>query len=137
MAYTKKFTPEQQAEYAEKQKSDIEAMVKKIDDGVKAVFQSDKYKEYLKFASKFTDYSARNTMLINIQKPEATLVAAYGSGNSLADRLKRDKREYPFSPLFSTRQIRSLRWTSLRLMSLETSYITLTVQRKQKQLKSL
>lgn len=66
MAYTKNFTPEQQAEYAEKQKSDIDAMVKKIDEGVKAVFQSDKYKEYLKFASKFTDYSARNTMLINM-----------------------------------------------------------------------
>ena len=89
MAYTKKFTPEQQAEYAEKQKSDIEAMVKKIDEGVKAVFQSDKYKEYLKFASKFTDYSARNTMLINMQKPEATLVAAYGKWKQLGRQVEK------------------------------------------------
>ncbi|HHX56963.1 MAG TPA: DUF3849 domain-containing protein, partial [Clostridiales bacterium] len=36
-----------------------------------------------KFASKFTDYSARNTMLINMQKPEATLVAAYGKWKEL------------------------------------------------------
>ena len=89
MAYTKKFTPEQQAEYAEKQKSDIEAMIKKIDEGVKAVFQSDKYKEYLKFASKFTDYSARNTMLINMQKPEATLVAAYGKWKQLGRQVEK------------------------------------------------
>lgn len=50
MAYKKNFTPEQQAEYAENQKIDIDAMVKKIDEGVRAVFQSHKYKEYLKFA---------------------------------------------------------------------------------------
>lgn len=64
-------------------------MVKKIDEGVKAVFQSDKYKEYLKFASKFTDYSARNTMLINMQKPEATLVAAYGKWKQLGRQVEK------------------------------------------------
>ena len=42
MPYKKEYTPQQQTEYAEKQKADIEAMVKKIDEGVKAVFQSDK-----------------------------------------------------------------------------------------------
>ena len=89
MAYTKNFTPKQQAEYAEKQKSDIEEMVKKIDEGVKAVFQSAKYKEYLKFASKFTDYFARNTMLINAQKPEATLVAAYGKWKQLGRQVEK------------------------------------------------
>lgn len=61
----------------------MEEMIHRIDDGVKAVFNSDKYKEYLKFVSKFTDYSARNTMLINVQKPDATLVAAYGKWKRL------------------------------------------------------
>lgn len=89
MPYKKEYTPQQQTEYAEKQKADIEAMVKKIDEGVKAVFQSDKYKEYLKFASKFTDYSARNTMLINAQKPEATLVAAYGKWKQLGRQVEK------------------------------------------------
>ena len=50
----------------------------RIDEGVEAVFSSDKYKEYLKFVSKFTDYSARNTMLINLQRPDATLVGSFG-----------------------------------------------------------
>ncbi len=78
MAYKKEFTAEEKSAYNEKKQSDIDEMVKRIDEGVSAVFKSDKYKEYLKFASKFTDYSARNTMLINMQKPDATLVAAFG-----------------------------------------------------------
>lgn len=89
MAYKKEFTAEEKAAYNEKNQADIEAMVKKIDEGVKAVFQSDKYKEYLKFASKFTDYSARNTMLINMQKPEATLVAAYGKWKQLGRQVEK------------------------------------------------
>lgn len=67
----------------------MDEMIKRIDEGVKAVFQSDKYKEYLKFASKFTDYSARNTMLINMQKPEATLVAAYGKWKQLGRQVEK------------------------------------------------
>lgn len=78
MAWKKSYTPEQRAEYKRKQQQEMESMFKKIDDGVQAVFSSDKYKEYLKFVSKFTDYSARNTMLINMQRPDATLVGSYG-----------------------------------------------------------
>lgn len=90
MAYTRKeYTPEERAAYNAQKQAEIEATIKRIDEGVKAVFQSDKYKEYLKFASKFTDYSARNTLLINLQRPDATLVAAYGKWKQLGRQVER------------------------------------------------
>ncbi len=89
MAYKKEFTVEEKSAYNDKKQSDIDEMVKRIDEGVSAVFQSEKYKEYLKFASKFTDYSARNTMLINMQKPDATLVAAYGKWKELGRQVEK------------------------------------------------
>lgn len=90
MAYTRKeYTPEERAAYNAQKQAEIEATIKRIEEGVKAVFQSDKYKEYLKFASKFTDYSARNTLLINLQRPDATLVAAYGKWKQLGRQVER------------------------------------------------
>ncbi len=89
MARKKKFTAEERAAFAEKKKSEMDEMIQRIDDGVKAVFESERYKEYLKFASKFTDYSARNTMLINMQKPDATLVAAFGKWKQLGRHINK------------------------------------------------
>ena len=89
MAYTKTYTPEQQAEYAEKQKAEMDAMVERINKGVEGVFKSETYKEYLKFAAKFTDYSANNTMLIAMQRPDATLVAAYGKWKQLGRQVEK------------------------------------------------
>ncbi|MCM1062590.1 MAG: YodL domain-containing protein, partial [Eubacterium sp.] len=67
----------------------IDEMIKRIDEGVTAVFESEKYKEYLKFAAQFTDYSARNTMLISLQRPDATLVAAYGKWKQLGRQVEK------------------------------------------------
>ena len=78
MAWKKSYTPEERVEYKRKQAEEMQNIFKRIDRGVEEVFNSDKYKEYLKFVSKFTDYSARNTMLINLQRPDATLVGSYG-----------------------------------------------------------
>ncbi len=89
MAGKKKYTPEERAAFAEKKKSEMDDMIQRIDEGVKAVFESERYKEYLKFASKFTDYSARNTMLINMQRPDATLVAAYGKWKRLGRHINK------------------------------------------------
>lgn len=44
---------------------------------IKGVFESEKYKTYLSTMSKFHNYSFNNTLLIAMQKPEATLVAGY------------------------------------------------------------
>lgn len=89
MAGKKKYTAEERAAFAEKKKSEMDDMIQRIDEGVKAVFESERYKEYLKFASKFTDYSARNTMLINMQRPDATLVAAYGKWKQLGRHINK------------------------------------------------
>ena len=89
MAWKKQFTPEEKAAYQEKKRADMEALFKRIDEGVQQVFTSDKYKEYLKFMSKFTDYSARNTLLIAMQKPDATLVAAYGKWKQLGRQVNK------------------------------------------------
>ena len=43
----------------------------------KELFESEKYKAYLSTMSKFHNYSFNNTLLIAMQKPEATLVAGY------------------------------------------------------------
>lgn len=56
---------------------DIKAITDQLEQGVKEVFTSDKYIEYLKFMSKFTSYSVNNIILIMMQMPEAQLVAGY------------------------------------------------------------
>lgn len=56
---------------------DIKEITEKLEQGVKDVFSSDKYIEYLKFMSKFYNYSVNDIILIMMQKPEASLVAGY------------------------------------------------------------
>lgn len=56
---------------------DIKLITDKLEKGVKNIFESGKFEEYLKFMGKFHSYSANNTILIWMQKPEATLVAGY------------------------------------------------------------
>ena len=48
-----------------------------IEQGIKDLFESEKYAHYLSVMSKFHRYSVNNTMLIYMQRPDATLVAGY------------------------------------------------------------
>ena len=48
-----------------------------IEQGIQDLFRSDKYAEYLRTMSRFHKYSVNNTMLIYMQKPDATLVAGF------------------------------------------------------------
>ena len=61
--------------------NNIEKQLKEIwerlEQGVKEIFTSERYTEYLNTMSKFHNYSFNNTLLITMQKPEATLVAGY------------------------------------------------------------
>lgn len=54
-------------------------ITKQLEEGVKALFTSERYTEYLKTMSKFYNYSFNNTVLIALQRPEATLVAGYSA----------------------------------------------------------
>ena len=60
---------------SEKQK--VKEITDKLEAGLKELFESEKYKSYLSTMSKFHNYSFNNTLLIAMQKPEATLVAGY------------------------------------------------------------
>ena len=51
-----------------------EEITDKLEEGLKEFFESEKYKSYLSTMSKFHNYSFNNTLLIAMQKPEATLV---------------------------------------------------------------
>ena len=60
---------------SEKQK--VKEITDKLEAGLKELFESEKYKSYLSTMSKFHNYSFNNTLLIAMQKPEATQVAGY------------------------------------------------------------
>ena len=89
MAWKKKLTVKEKEEYKEKKKEEMGDLFRKIDEGVRAVFDSEKYKEYLRVMSKFTHYSAGNCLLIVMQKPDASLVAAYGKWKSLGRQVNK------------------------------------------------
>ncbi|MBQ9168070.1 MAG: hypothetical protein IJX67_06655 [Oscillospiraceae bacterium] len=55
----------------------VKAITDKLETGIAALFQSETYKAYLSTMSKFHNYSLNNTLLIAMQKPDATLVAGY------------------------------------------------------------
>ena len=60
-------------------KERVKELTDKLEQGLKEVFESDNYKNYLNTMAKFHNYSINNTLLINQQKPDATLVAGYDS----------------------------------------------------------
>lgn len=64
---------------AEKREQQMYEITKKLEEGVKELFTSERYTEYLKTMSKFYNYSFNNTVLIALQRPEATLVAGYSA----------------------------------------------------------
>ena len=70
----------------EKARDDVKSLLSKLEDGLKAVFDSDNYKNYLNTMSKFHNYSINNTLLINQQMPEATLVAGFNAWANNFDR---------------------------------------------------
>ena len=68
----------------EKQK--VQEITEKLEQGIKELFESEKYKTYLNTMSKFHNYSFNNTMLIAMQKPDATLVAGFKDWQKNFDR---------------------------------------------------
>ncbi len=58
-------------------KERMKEIIDSIEQGIKDLFQSDKYTQYLRTMSRFHKYSVNNTMLIYMQKPDATLVCGF------------------------------------------------------------
>ena len=61
----------------------------RLEAGVRGIMSSDNYKSYLASMSKFHSYSFRNTMLIFMQKPDASLVAGLGKWKSEFERTRK------------------------------------------------
>ena len=83
-----------------KQQQQLKEITEKLEQGVKDLFTSDKYMEYLRVMSQFHNYSFSNTLLIAMQKPEATLVAGYGAWQTKFERnvMKGEKAIKIFAP---------------------------------------
>ena len=64
----------------------VREITDKLEQGIKELFESERFKEYLRTLSKFYNYSFNNTLLIAMQKPEATYVAGYTSWQRNFDR---------------------------------------------------
>ena len=56
----------------------VKEVTERLEAGVRELFESERYQAYLKAMSKFHDYSLNNTLLILMQKPDASLVAGFG-----------------------------------------------------------
>ncbi len=68
-------------------KDRLKEIIDSIEKGIKEVFESGRYTEYLQVMSRFHNYSFNNTMLIYMQKPDATLVAGF---NKWKDKFERN-----------------------------------------------
>lgn len=64
---------------AQKPAEKIKEITDRLEQGIQDLFDSDRFKEYLRVMSKFHNYSFNNTLLIAMQKPDATFVAGYTS----------------------------------------------------------
>ena len=64
----------------------VREITDKLEQGIKELFESERFKEYLKTMSKFYNYSFNNTLLIAMQRPDATLIAGYTAWQRNFDR---------------------------------------------------
>lgn len=62
---------------AENMRDKVKEITDKLEQGIAAIFDSEKYKEFLTTMSKFHNYSVNNSILIMLQKPDASAVAGY------------------------------------------------------------
>ena len=64
---------------SENQKDRLKEITDRLEQGILEVFEGERYKEYLRVMSKFHHYSFNNTMLIALQKPDASLIAGFSA----------------------------------------------------------
>ena len=64
---------------SENQKDRLKEITDRLEQGILEVFESERYKEYLRVMSRFHHYSFNNTMLIALQKPDASLIAGFSA----------------------------------------------------------
>ena len=70
----------------------MKEITERLEQGVKTMFTSEMYTKYLQIMSQFHNYSFNNTLLIALQKPEATLVAGYQAWQKFNRQVKRGEK---------------------------------------------
>ena len=71
---------------SEKPAEKLKEITDRLEQGIAELFDSERYKEYLKVMSKFHNYSFRNTVLIAMQKPDASLLAGFSAWKNNFER---------------------------------------------------
>ena len=71
---------------------DMNSILKSLETGVENIFTGDKYAQYLQTMSKFHRYSFNNTLLIAMQRPDATLVTGYRNWQSMGRQVKKGEK---------------------------------------------
>jgi len=71
---------------SEKPAEKLKEITDRLEPGITELFDSERYKEYLRVMSKFHNYSFNNTLLIAMQKPDASLVAGFSAWKNNFER---------------------------------------------------
>ena len=74
------------------QGKDMDSIMQSLESGVEELFTSNRYKEFLKTMAKFHNYSFNNTMLIAMQRPDATLVTSYKNWQSMGRQVMKGEK---------------------------------------------
>lgn len=74
------------------QGKDMDSIMQSLESGVEELFTSNRYQEFLKTMAKFHNYSFNNTMLIAIQRPDATLVTSYKNWQSMGRQVMKGEK---------------------------------------------
>ena len=95
-----RFSQKQILEWRKQKEARMQEITKRLEEGVRSVFSSGRYEEWLKTMSKFHKYSVKNQLLIHNQKPDAKLVAGYNDWKRKFHRnvKKGSKGLYIFQP---------------------------------------
>lgn len=74
------------------QGKDMDSILKSLEEGVSQIFTSERYAEYLRTMAKFHNYSFNNTLLIALQRPDATLVTGYRNWQSMGRQVMKGEK---------------------------------------------
>ncbi|MGN0254397.1 MAG: JAB domain-containing protein [Chordicoccus sp.] len=77
---------------AEARKSEMKEITKKLEEGVAGIFSSEKYQKFLDTMARFPQYSLNNSLLIMMQKPDASLVQSYTGWKKMGRFVKRGEK---------------------------------------------
>ena len=77
---------------AEARKNEMQEITKKLEEGVAGIFSSEKYQKFLDTMARFPQYSLNNSLLIMMQKPDASLVQSYTGWKKMGRFVKRGEK---------------------------------------------